>query len=100
MPGFGCILAHSMGLGKTLQAIAFSDIFLRYTSSRYVLCVVPVNTLQNWMSEFNKWLPPPEQVSPGVSTTQVLPRSFQVFVMSEAAKNMDGRLKVSSFLTI
>ena len=83
-----------MGLGKTMQAVAFTDIFLRYTSSRFVLCVVPVNTLQNWMSEFDQWLPPAEQVSVGSAHPPVLGRSFQVFMMAESAKNMETRLKV------
>eukprot|EP00117_Sycon_ciliatum_P040167 scpid27693/ scgid5486/ Helicase ARIP4; Androgen receptor-interacting protein 4; RAD54-like protein 2 len=55
--GFGCILAHSMGLGKTLQMIAFIDVFLRHTPAQTVLCIVPINTLQNWVAEFNKWAP-------------------------------------------
>ncbi|XP_043804233.1 uncharacterized protein LOC122721070 isoform X1 [Apis laboriosa] len=55
--GFGCILAHSMGLGKTLQVASFCDIFFRCTTSKTVLCIMPINTLQNWLTEFNMWLP-------------------------------------------
>lgn len=50
--GFGCILAHSMGLGKTLQIVCFCDIFLRHTNSKTVLCIMPINTLQNWVIVF------------------------------------------------
>ena len=77
-----------MGLGKTMQAIAFIDIFLRHTSAKSVLCIVPVNTLQNWMGEFDKWVP---AVSPAAN---VRTRSFKVFMLSESAKTMDNRLKV------
>uniref|UniRef100_A0A803KNM3 Uncharacterized protein n=1 Tax=Chenopodium quinoa TaxID=63459 RepID=A0A803KNM3_CHEQI len=57
--GLGCILAHTMGLGKTFQVIAFL-----YTAMRSValglktaLVVTPVNVLHNWRQEFKKWEP-------------------------------------------
>lgn len=55
--GMGCILAHSMGLGKTFQVVSFTDIFLTRTGGRRVLIIVPINTIQNWLAEYNYWLP-------------------------------------------
>lgn len=37
--------------------IAFTELFLRVTDFKYVLCIVPVNTIQNWMAEYDQWLP-------------------------------------------
>ena len=56
-PGFGCVLAHAMGLGKTLQVVSFTDVFLRSTGHLHTLIIVPVNTIQTWKGEFRNWLP-------------------------------------------
>lgn len=69
--GFGCILAHSMGLGKTLQIVCFSDIFLRHTNAKTILCIMPINTLQNWLAEYNMWLPKDPTNSPLLSHGEV-----------------------------
>lgn len=92
--GFGCILAHSMGLGKTLQVISFIDILLKNTEAHTVLAIVPVNTLQNWMSEFNLWLPPQEALSPDTDPDHFTGRSFKVHILNDEHKTTVARAKV------
>ncbi|KAM6930106.1 helicase ARIP4-like [Lycodopsis pacificus] len=92
--GFGCILAHSMGLGKTLQVIAFIDVLLRHTQAHTVLAIVPVNTLQNWLSEFNMWVPAPEALPPDTDPGLVTPRAFKVHILNDEHKNTASRAKV------
>ena len=77
--GFGCILAHSMGLGKTLQLVTFCDVFLRNTSGKHIMCIVPINTLQNWVTEFGHWLPH---------------EPFKVHLLSDSLKNIAQRSAV------
>ncbi|XP_071331374.1 helicase ARIP4-like isoform X2 [Trachinotus anak] len=92
--GFGCILAHSMGLGKTLQVISFIDVLFRHTQAHTVLAIVPVNTLQNWLSEFNMWVPPPEVLPPDTDPALVTPRTFKVHILNDEHKNTATRAKV------
>jgi len=93
--GFGCILAHSMGLGKTMQMVTFTDIFLSHTPAQKVLCIVPINTIQNWLSEFNYWLPAQGEYS-RISETGVgvKHRDFQIFVLNDSLKNLHQRAGV------
>ncbi|KAF5890968.1 transcriptional regulator ATRX-like isoform X1, partial [Clarias magur] len=56
-PGSGCLLAHCMGLGKTLQTITFLHTVLtcRRVELKTALVVCPLNTALNWRAEFDKW---------------------------------------------
>lgn len=100
--GFGCILAHSMGLGKTLQVASFVDIFLRFTGAKKVLCIVPINTIQNWLAEFNMWLPPkPELITNSNGTlveasdsSKVRYRNFEVYLLGDNHRTTVARAKV------
>ena len=60
--GSGCVLAHNMGLGKTFQVITFlhtiaRNIPLSDIDLRRMLVLGPVNTLQNWKAELERWVP-------------------------------------------
>ena len=45
-----------MGLGKTLQSVAFSYMFLSQKCGKTVLVVCPKSVLSNWNSEFSTWV--------------------------------------------
>ncbi|XP_046478316.1 uncharacterized protein [Neodiprion pinetum] len=85
--GFGCILAHSMGLGKTLQVASFCDVFFRCTTAKTVLCIMPINTLQNWLAEFNMWLPYEANVPPH---NQTIPKSESQPHVKQEIKEENG----------
>ena len=57
VPG-GAILAHCMGLGKTLQTIGITHTVMTNFEEQFkrVLVLTPVNTLKNWVDEYYKWL--------------------------------------------
>lgn len=58
--GSGCILAHCMGLGKTLQLIALLHTVISYRLLRTnkVLVICPKSTIMNWKEEIERWLSP------------------------------------------
>jgi hypothetical protein len=68
--GKGCLLAHTMGLGKTLQIVAFLVTLsllpptahiempphLKKENRRF-LVVCPPSIVINWKNEFTRWTP-------------------------------------------
>eukprot|EP01116_Phalansterium_solitarium_P015220 TRINITY_DN33462_c0_g1_i1.p1 TRINITY_DN33462_c0_g1~~TRINITY_DN33462_c0_g1_i1.p1 ORF type:complete len:300 (-),score=37.48 TRINITY_DN33462_c0_g1_i1:39-938(-) len=59
----GCVLADSMGLGKTLQTIAFVQAYLASGNGRTCLLVAPATVLPNWDAEMRRWLAPQHALS-------------------------------------
>ncbi|GAA57019.1 transcriptional regulator ATRX [Clonorchis sinensis] len=61
----GAILAHCMGLGKSLSIIAFIHTLFSYVdvlNLKSCLIICPVNTLLNWKHEWEHWLPEEEPI--------------------------------------
>ncbi|BFZ14845.1 hypothetical protein BsWGS_17884 [Bradybaena similaris] len=64
-PGAGCILAHCMGLGKTLSVVSFVHTILSHEAvlnHRTCLVVSPLNTVLNWRNEWGMWLDEEDQL--------------------------------------
>lgn len=74
-------------LASSLQVITFIDVFLRYTAAKSVLVVVPINTIQNWLSEFNRWCP---VTDPDLGYT----RPYQLYILNESSKKLEQRAKI------
>ena len=59
----GCVLAHSMGLGKTIQLVTFIYLIILYRDQvandlgRKILIMCPPIVLSNWQAEFDLWIP-------------------------------------------
>ncbi|CAB3359270.1 Hypothetical predicted protein [Cloeon dipterum] len=55
--GSGCILAHCMGLGKTLQVVALVHTVLTNEQLNINTCLIvtPLTTVENWKNEFAFW---------------------------------------------
>lgn len=59
-PGSGCILAHCMGLGKTLQLISLLNTVISYPQLKTdrILVICPKSTVMNWKEEIERWVNP------------------------------------------
>lgn len=53
--GVNGILADEMGLGKTIQVIAFICYMIEQNIMGPFLIVAPLSTINNWMSEFQRF---------------------------------------------
>lgn len=49
-------------------------------------CKYKVNTLQNWLTEFNLWLPPQEALPPDTDPAFVTGRAFKVHILNDEHK--------------
>ena len=61
--GLNGILADEMGLGKTLQTIGFIAHLKSMQVSGPYLIVTPLSTLANWVNEFKRFAPTPDDLA-------------------------------------
>ena len=54
LTGGRCLIGDDMGIGKTIQAIAYTAL---HPENHPVLVVCPSNVKYNWLKEYNTWLP-------------------------------------------
>eukprot|EP00004_Rigifila_ramosa_P016685 TRINITY_DN3982_c0_g1_i3.p1 TRINITY_DN3982_c0_g1~~TRINITY_DN3982_c0_g1_i3.p1 ORF type:complete len:1455 (-),score=351.96 TRINITY_DN3982_c0_g1_i3:19-4158(-) len=83
------VLADEMGLGKTIQTISLVCYLMEKKKNMGpFLVVVPLVTISNWQSEFNRWAPSVKTVSyvghpssrKKVQRENITPRRFNVLI--------------------
>ena len=95
--GVNGILADQMGLGKTIQTIAFLGYLLEQKGKRGPYLIVgPTTVMGNWMRELNKWLPELRAVKLlarkeyryEIFEKYIRPRNFDIVVTSYEGVNI------------
>ena len=97
MDNVGICIILILFIGKTMQLVSFIDVFLTHTVGRSVLCIVPINTIQNWLAEFNYWLPAQGETSPLEAREEKMKhRDFPIYLLNDTYKNLQQRANVIS----
>ena len=95
--GVNGILADQMGLGKTIQTIAFLGYLLEHKGKRGPYLIVgPTTVMGNWMRELKKWLPSLRAVKMlarkeyryEIFEKYIRPRKFDIIVTSYEGVNI------------
>lgn len=93
------ILGDEMGLGKTIQVIAFLCSLSDYSQGPFLI-VVPLSTVQNWLSEFRTWAPHLNVIAYGGNEeARDLIRSTEFF-FTEEQLGVKSKSKVPKFNVI
>ncbi|XP_033366026.1 transcriptional regulator ATRX homolog isoform X1 [Bombus vosnesenskii] len=84
--GSGCIIAHCMGLGKTLQVIALGHTLLTHekTGVKTIMIVCPLSTVLNWVNEFTNWL-------------KDIEHDIEIYEMTKLRKNIERKFQLESW---
>ncbi|XP_063705837.1 transcriptional regulator ATRX homolog [Culicoides brevitarsis] len=89
-PGSGCILAHCMGLGKSLQVVSLVHTLLansEKTKVNRVLVVCPLSTVLNWVNEFDIWC----------AKTENQDYEMNLYEMSRQKQNVDRAYRLKEW---
>lgn len=86
------MLADSMGLGKTIQAIATCE-----AKKEYPAIVICPNTLKrNWLNEIKKWTDRTVQVIVGGKEDKILPTDYVIINYDIVSKRLDDLERLSA----